>query len=254
MLSATERIVLFAALALATAAAWAVTWTQTAAIPALDPFLAQALCGGEWTAAGVASALVMWIAMMVAMMLPATAPTVEAFATIARRRRARHQPYTPALVFVTGYLLVWAGFSVAATLVQWLLYRAALITPTAQNTSPALAGVTLLMAGFYQFTSLKAACLRGCRSPLTFIMAHWREGHAGALFMGVRHGAACVGCCWALMSLMVCVAVMDLRWAAALAVYAAAERLMPGGDTILAPAFGAAAVLGGAALLGYSLI
>jgi len=190
----------------------------------------------------------------VAMMLPATAPTIDAFATITRRRRARREPYTPTLVFVAGYVLVWSCFSVAAVAAQWQLYHAALLAPTMQHVSPIFAGIVLLIAGLYQFMPVKAACLRGCRSPLAFIMVEWREGYAGALLMGLRHGVTCVGCCWAVMSLMFCVSVMDSRWAAALAVYAAAEKLAPGGDTIVAPAFGSAAILGGAILIGLSLL
>ena len=134
------------------------------------------------------AAFAMWMCMMVAMMLPATTPTIDAFATIAQRRHARRQPYTPTLVFVAGYLLAWSGFSAAAVVTQWQLYRAALLTPTLQNTSPVLAGAALLVAGLYQFTPVKMACLRGCRCPLSFIMTEWREGHSGALAMGVRHG------------------------------------------------------------------
>ncbi len=254
MLSIAERTVLYAALALATAAAWSVTFMQSAGVPALSPILSQVWCGAVWTASGAVAAFVMWVSMMVAMMMPATTPTIEAFATIARRRRARRQPYTPTLVFVTGYLLAWSCFSTAAVVAQWLLYSSALLTPTLQNTSPVLAGAALLVAGLYQFTPLKMACLRGCRSPLTFIMTEWREGHAGALTMGLRYGLICVGCCWALMSLMFCVSVMDLRWAAALAIYAAVEKLIPGGDTVVAPAFGSAAVLGGAGLVAFALM
>jgi predicted metal-binding membrane protein len=158
------------------------------------------------------------------------------------------------MIFVAGYFLAWSVFSAAAVAAQWQLYRVALLTPAMQNVSPILAGVALLMAGLYQFTPLKIACLRGCRSPLSFIMTEWREGHAGALVMGVRHGLICVGCCWAVMSLMFCVSLMDLRWAAALAVYAAAEKLLPGGDTVVAPAFGSAAILGGAVLIGLNLL
>lgn len=254
MLSATERTVLYAALLLTTAAAWSVTWVQSSDLPASSPFLARALCGGVWTTAGAVSSVLMWISMMIAMMLPATVPVVDAYATIARRRRARREPYTPTFVFVGGYVLVWSCFSAAAAIIQWQLYRAALLTPTTQNASPMLAGTALLVAGLYQFTPLKAACMHGCRSPLNFIMAEWREGYAGALLMGVRHGVFCVGCCWAVMSLMFCVSVMDLRWAAALAVYAAIEKTAPGGDTVIAPAFGSAAILGGAALLGLTLL
>jgi predicted metal-binding membrane protein len=253
LLTVTERMVLYAALSLATAAAWSVTFMQSSDLPALTPFLAEVSCGGAWSAPSAASSLTMWISMMVAMMLPATAATVDAFATIARRRRERREPFTPTLVFIAGYCLAWSCFSVVAVIVQWQLYRAALLTPSMQNASLVLAGITLLIAGLYQFTPLKTACIRGCRSPFSFMIAEWREGYSGALLMGMRHGAICVGCCWALMALMFCVSVMDLRWAAALAVYATVEKLAPGGDTIIAPAFGSAAMLGGAALIGFSL-
>jgi hypothetical protein len=100
VLSATERTVLYAALLLATVAAWSVTWMQSSDLPVWSPFLAQALCGGAWTTASVASSSLMWVSMMIAMMLPATTPVVDAYATIARRRRARREPYTPTLIFV----------------------------------------------------------------------------------------------------------------------------------------------------------
>jgi predicted metal-binding membrane protein len=254
MLSVTERMVLYAALLLATAAAWLVSWLQASGLPAFSPYLTQIWCGDSWTAASSAASFTMWMSMMVAMMLPTAAPMIEAFASIARRRRARRDPYSPTLVFVAGYLVAWTAFSAAAVMVQWQLYRAALLTPNMQNASPLLAGATLLVAGLYQFTPLKRACLRRCRTPMSFIVSEWREGVSGALSMGVRHGLTCIGCCWAVMALMFCVSVMDLRWAAALAVYAAAEKLLPGGATVIAPASGAAAVFGGLALIGVHLL
>jgi predicted metal-binding membrane protein len=250
LLSVRERMWIYAALSLATAAAWSATWMQPSDLPASTPFLAQAFCGGEWTAASAGTAFLMWSSMMVAMMLPAAAPTIDAFATIARRRRARREPYTPTLAFVAGYALAWSCFSAVAVVVQWQFYRAAPLNPAMQNASPILAGAALLVAGLYQFTPVKLACMRGCRSPISFIMAEWREGNAGALLMGLHHGLLCIGCCWAIMSLMFCVSMMDLRWAAALAVYAAVEKLAPGGDTVIAPAFGSAAILGGMTLIG----
>jgi predicted metal-binding membrane protein len=239
---------------LACGAAWSVTWLQSSNLPALSPFLAQVWCGAAWSTGSAASSFVMWLAMMTGMMLPAVAPTVDAFATITRRRHARGAPYTPTIIFVGGYCLAWSAFSAAAVTAQWQLYSAALLTPTMQNVSPILAGAALLMAGLYQFAPVKIACLRGCRSPLSFIVTEWRDGHIGALLMGVRHGGTCVGCCWAVMSLMFCVSVMDLRWAAALAVYATAEKLLPGGDSVIAPAFGLAAISGGTALICLTLL
>jgi predicted metal-binding membrane protein len=253
VLSLTERIVLQAALILATAAAWSVTIIETSEVPTFYPFLFKAFCGTKWTVGSATSAFIMWVSMMVAMMLPSTAAVIDAFATIARRRRARQQPYTPTLVFVGGYIVAWSCFGAVATIVQWQLYSVAILAPNMQNTSLAFAGVILLTAGLYQFTALKLACLRGCRSPLAFIISEWRDGHFGAFFMGVRHGFFCVGCCWALMALMFCVSIMDLRWAAALAIYTTIEKLMVGGDSIFAPAFGSFAMLIGAILIVISL-
>jgi predicted metal-binding membrane protein len=254
MLTLAERMVLYGALLVATAAAWWVSWLQASGLPDLSPYLAQIWCGGSWTAASGAASFAMWVSMMVAMMLPTAAPMIDAFAGIAQRRRGRRDRYTPTLVFVAGYLLAWTAFSAVAVMVQWQLYRASVLTPAMQNASPLLAAAALLIAGLYQFTPFKRACLRGCRSPMSFILSEWREGAAGALLMGVRHGLTCIGCCWALMALMFCFSVMDLRWAAALALYAAAEKLLPGGETVIAPAFGAAAVLGGFALIGLHLL
>jgi predicted metal-binding membrane protein len=116
--------------------------------------------------------------------------------TINRRRREQQQPYVPTTVFLGGYLLIWSGFSVLATLVQWGLHSAALLSPMMRSTSPLVGGLVLLAAGSFQWTPLKYTCLMHCRSPLGFLMTDWREGSGGALIMGVRHGMYCVGCCW----------------------------------------------------------
>jgi len=253
MLSVRERSILYGALVLASAAAWSLTWLQSSEGSPFAPYLVQTLCGNRWSTAGVGAAVAMWICMTVAMMLPSAAPTIDAFATISRRRRARHEAYTPTAIFVTGYLLAWGCFSVAAALIQSQLYRAVALQPTARGSGFVLFGTALMLAGLYQFTPSKTACMRGCRSPLTLIIAEWREGRAGALVMGLRHGLLCIGCCWAVMALMFCVSVMDLRWAAALAIYTMTEKMAPGGDTVVAPAFAAAAILGGAGLLGWCL-
>jgi predicted metal-binding membrane protein len=258
--SLAERSILYAALALATAAAWWMTYLHAPdAAPLsphfLSPYLAQAWCGAAtWTAASAASSFLMWVSMMAAMMLPTAAPMLEAVATIATRRQAHREPYTPAFVFVVGYLFVWSGFSALAAAVQWLIYEMVSSAAATSSLNLVLPGVALVIAGAYQFTPAKRACMRGCRSPMTFILTEWREGYGGALQMGFRHGVICVGCCWALMSLMFCVSMMDLRWAAALAIYAAAEKFLPGGDTVIAPAFGLAAIVGGAALIGYVVL
>jgi len=255
VLSVVERSVLWAALALATAAAWSITYLHSPDPAPFTPYLAQAWCGvTKWTATSAASSFLMWVSMMAAMMLPTVAPVVEAVATIANRRHGRREPYTPAFVFVVGYLIAWSGFSASAVVVQWLIYSVAWSGPATSNLNLILPAAALLVAGTYQFMPAKRACIRGCRSPVTFVMTEWREGYGGALQMGFQHGLICIGCCWALMSLMFCLSVMDLRWVAALAIYAAAEKMLPGGDTLIAPAFGLAAIVGGVALIASALL
>jgi predicted metal-binding membrane protein len=147
--------------------------------------------------------------------------------------------------FVSGYVAVWSAFALAATTMQWALDRAALLSPHMAATSPVLGGAILIAAGLYQWTPLKDACLGLCRSPVAFVMGHWRPGTVGASRMGAEHGAFCVGCCWALMGLLFVGGVMNLLWVAAITVAVLAEKLAPKGGWI-ARATGAALVLGGA--------
>lgn len=171
----------------------------------------------------------MWWVMMLGMMLPSAAPMILTFATLQRRKRERDQSYVPTAVFVGGYLLVWGVFSLVATAAQWGLQQGALLSPMLMLVSPVLGGVLFILAGIYQFTPLKYACLRQCRSPFAFVLNHWREGWAGALRMGAGHGLYCLGCCWVLMGLLFAVGVMNFIWVAVLAVFVFAEKLLPHG-------------------------
>ncbi len=183
----------------------------------------------SWDAAAFALTLAMWWIMMLGMMLPSAAPTILTFATMARRQRARGDKFVPASVFTIGYLLVWGGFCVAATLLQWSLDQAALLTPMLATTSGKVGGVLFIVSGLYQFTPFKYACLRQCRSPFAFLLNHWRDGWQGALRMGIQHGLYCLGCCWVLMALLFAVGVMNLLWVAAIAAFVFVEKLLPGG-------------------------
>jgi len=165
--------------------------------------------------------------MMAAMMLPGASPMVAAFATINGRRRGRGAPAVPTLVFLSGYLLAWFGFSLLATGLQWLLQRLGLLTTMLQSTSSYWSAALFFAAGIYQFSPLKERCLAYCRSPDGFILSEWRDGALGAVVMGLRHGLFCMGCCGGLMLLLFAVAVMDLRWVAALTVLVSAEKLLP---------------------------
>jgi predicted metal-binding membrane protein len=124
------------------------------------------------------------------------------------------------------------GFSLAATLIQWGMHAALLVTPAMVGTSPLLGGAVLVAAGLYQWTPAKHACLTRCRSPIGFLLAEWRDGARGALIMGLRHGLYCTGCCWLLMLILFVVGVMNLLWIALLAALALLEKTLPQGRWI----------------------
>ncbi len=187
--------------------------------------------------------------MMAAMMLPSAAPMILLYATIARRRSERGESATAAGVFAFGYLAVWSVFSLAATALQHELEKAALLSPMMEATSITLAGAVLIAAGLYQWTPLKQACLRYCRSPLDFLLAYWRPGAPGAFLMGLRHGAVCLGCCWLLMLLLFAGGVMNLAWIAGIAVFVLVEKLSPAGHWIGRAAGALLVAWGGATLL-----
>ncbi|MFQ5788944.1 MAG: DUF2182 domain-containing protein [Acidobacteriota bacterium] len=185
-----------------------------------------------WDAMNLILLFVMWAVMMVAMMVPSAAPLILLFAKVNRQKRERQDPVVPTAVFLLGYLLVWAGFSAAATLAQWGLHSAALLSPMMMSTSPLLGGMLLIGAGIFQFTPLKRACLVHCRSPLGFLMTEWREGKLGALIMGVKHGTYCVGCCWILMALLFVAGVMNLLWVATITAFVLVEKVIPRGELV----------------------
>jgi predicted metal-binding membrane protein len=188
--------------------------------------LAMAMMEPAATAPYLGASALMWVVMMIAMMTPAVLPVALAFLRLDRRRGEVHGGNDGAL-FVGGYLLVWSAFALLATLVQWALHRAALLHTDMLAAGPTLAGVILLVAGVYQLTPFKAACLAHCQTPLGFLLSHWQPGAAGALRMGLHHGTYCLGCCWALMLVMFASGVMSVAAMAVLSVFILAERLLP---------------------------
>jgi predicted metal-binding membrane protein len=182
----------------------------------------------SWSVADFALMFVMWAVMMVAMMAPSAAPMLLMFASLNRKRREREAPYVPTAVFLAGYLIVWTVFAAAATGGNWGLHQASLLSSMmGASTSGYLGGALLLAAGAFQWSPLKYACLKQCRTPMGFLMTSWREGHQGALRMGLEHGAYCLGCCWSLMLLLFVLGVMNLVWIAALAAFVLAEKVAP---------------------------
>ena len=185
-----------------------------------------------WTALDFGLTAAMWSVMMVAMMLPSAAPMILIYGLARRRQqqKGRGGEYASNGAFAAGYLLAWAGFSVAATGLQWALEQAALLSPAMASASPWLGGGLLVGAGLYQFTPLKQACLVRCRAPFEFLSRHWRPGAGGAFAMGLHHGAFCLGCCWVLMGLLFVLGVMNLAWVGALAAFVLLEKLVPRGS------------------------
>ena len=148
-------------------------------------------------------------------------------------------------VFAGAYLAMWAAFSVGAVGLHWALQAAGLISPMMVSTDATLTAALLLIAGVFQLTPIKSACLTRYRSPISFLLTEWRKGLDGAFVMGLRHGVFCVGCCWALMLLLFVGGVMNLPLVALLAIGVAVEKLAPRGD-VIARAIGGALVAGGA--------
>jgi len=228
-----RRAVVLGALAAVSTAAWAYLFLG-AGID-MDP---MGVGGGqamamppEWSPPYMVLIFVMWGAMMVAMMLPIAVPTVLLVTTLAWDRTTNPNLVPAmAMLFALGYLIVWCGFSLVAALSQWGLSEASLLSETMAFGDTILAGTVLIAAGVYQWTPLKDACLRHCRSPTEFLIRHWRESASGAVQTGVRHGLFCLGCCWMLMALLFVGGLMNLAWAGAIAVLVLLEKTMPWGD------------------------
>ena len=177
---------------------------------------------GPWTGLGTFGWFVgVWVVMMAAMMFPSVAPTVALYARMSRGSRL-----VP-LVFTSGYLGTWAGAGAAAFVIGAAAKGAAGGDLAWEHAGRPLAGATLVLAAVYELTPLKNVCLGKCRSPLGFLLGSWRDGWSGALRMGAKNGAWCVGCCWALMAALFALGVMSAIWMAVIAGIIAAEKTLP---------------------------
>lgn len=219
------RRAVVAALLLMATAAWAVVvWQATGDDPmAMSP----AVFLGSWTV------------MMAAMMLPAALPVLLTFDRVQAGRRKQGGFAVSTWVFLAGYLLVWATFGAVALGARELL-AAVGISLESQDA----VGVLLALAGVYQFSPLKHACLGKCRTPLGFVLGSWRDGPLGAVRMGLEHGVSCLGCCWALFLVLFPLGLMNLAAMAAVTALVFAEKVLPAGPQ-LARATGAGLVAWG---------
>jgi predicted metal-binding membrane protein len=181
-----------------------------------------------WDLGDLGATAVMWGVMMVAMMLPSATPLLLLFVRSQRPRVGAAEGTVRTGLLAAGYLVVWLGWSGLAAVLQWVLHASLLLSPRVALTSAVAGAAVLILAGLYQITPWKYACLARCQSPLGFMLAHWGEGRGGAFRMGAAHGIYCVGCCWALMALLFVGGVMSLTWIAALAVLVLLEKVVPG--------------------------
>ncbi len=179
--------------------------------------------GGPWTGLGTLAWFVgVWVVMMAAMMFPSVAPTVALYSHMTKTR----SPIAP-LLFTTGYLIAWTTIGVLAFAIASAVGHVSGDVLAWDRAGRWVAGATLIVAAVYEMTPLKNVCLGKCRSPLGFLLGSWRSGHSGALQMGARHGAWCIGCCWALMASLFALGIMSVVWMAVVAGFIAFEKLVP---------------------------
>lgn len=242
--AARDRWIVGAALLATAALAWAWLLMQ----PVQDMAMAGMSDPSPWSAAYLVPAFAMWALMMVAMMLPSAMPMILLYARVTAKAGARRATLGTT-VFTLAYVALWTGFALAAAVLQAALVGRGVVSDIGLALGDArLAGGLLVAAGLYQLTPLKHACLETCRSPLSFLMRLWRPGTAGALRLGLAHGAYCIGCCWALMLLLFVGGVMNLAWIGGLALLVLAEKLAPA-RLAVTPAVGAMLILAGVVLL-----
>ena len=219
-LSVQRNVILGLLLALA-AGAWAVLVWQSADAD-MDMTMASSTMGLR-----APLFLAIWVIMMVAMMFPTAAPMILTFHKVQAGKRQRGDGFVSTWVFVAAYILVWTLAGVAAysgaLAAEAIAVRAALSPATAAR----IGGAVVILAGIYQLTPLKDLCLSKCRTPITFIMTSWRDGTAGALRMGLLHGAYCLGCCWLLFAILFPLGIMNIGAMAAITLIIFAEKTLP---------------------------
>ena len=226
-------------------------WLALGVIAAGNTSLAaaiDAICHGSPAAApltvrGAVLVAAMWAAMVLAMMLPSAAPMILTYAEIADTAARKGEPVVSPLVLAAGYTMVWLGFAAVATLAQLALTRLAPLEGNPAITRALISGAIFVGAGLYQFSALKHACLTQCRSPFPFFFTHWTTAARGVFRLGLTQGLICVGCCWAIMLLMLTIGAMNVIWMAGLGIVMTAEK--QGTGQRFSRAIGVALIAGG---------
>ena len=214
------------------------------------PGMAMAPTFRSWTVAEFAIVFAMWSVMMIGMMTPAIAPAILTHARLGSHPVARSRPLAPVGWFVSGYLLAWLGYALIASVTQAVFLAADLITPTLRSSSDLFSGIVFIVAGGFQLTRLKSSCLSLCRSPVGYINEQGGFGPStvSSLNLGFRHGLYCVTCCWALMSVLFVIGVMELLWIAIISMWVLLEKIFPA-PRVMTRLSGFALILAGVILI-----
>lgn len=219
-----ERNLILAALLLLAAAAWALLVWQAGNAEEHTMSLTMGLSAPLF--------LAVWVAMMVAMMFPTAAPMILTFARVYEGKRQGGQSFVPTWVFVGAYLAIWTLFGALAYAAAVGVQALAASSMWLMEHAAQLGGATLVLAGLYQLSPLKDACLAKCRTPLDFVLNHWRDGYLGALAMGLEHGAYCLGCCWLLFVILFPLGIMNVAAMAVITLLIFAEKSLPVGRRV----------------------
>ena len=223
-----EHFLILIALVLLSSLAWTGTVYQAGSM-GLGMITCSMTMGTPFSVGNALLYVLLWGVMMVAMMFPAIVPVVGLFSTIAGRKREQGVPFTPAWVFVAGYLVLWTLAGGVGYTVDLAIQSLPEVFPALRTYGLVIGGLTLIAAGVYQLTPLKYLCLSQCRSPMGFLLTSWRDGALGAFRMGLHHGAYCLGCCWSLMEVLFVVGTMNLVWMGILSMVIFVEKIVPHG-------------------------
>ncbi|MBI3744278.1 MAG: DUF2182 domain-containing protein [Chloroflexi bacterium] len=234
-----ERFVILAALLVMSAVTWSVVvWqSRTMDTSSMDRMLTMDM--------STVLFMGMWVLMMVAMMFPTAAPMVLTFAKVSRTRESQGRGFVPTWVFVASYLVIWTLFGVASYFIATGLEDLANNYQFLMDHGARIGGGVLMLAGLYQLSPLKNACLSTCRTPLGWVITSWREGYTGAFQMGLAHGTYCVGCCWLLFVILFPLGIMNVAAMGGVTLLVFSEKALPHGPRI--------ARIAGVALLAYGL-
>jgi predicted metal-binding membrane protein len=245
--SGSERTVVLTLLGLLAALCWAYLLVRVGRMAPLGLGAAGKTAAAPWHAGDLGLLYGLWVVVIAGMMLPAAAPSVLLYARVKRLRRERWV-YAGTLMFMLGYLFVWCCCALAAALAAWLLHDTGALDESMAIADPTVGALALAAAGVYQWTPAKHISLDNCRTPLAFVLTHWRRGSWGAFRMGIADARYCTGCCWLLMALVLPFGVLNLPLICGLIALILAEKMLPGGH-LLACATGLGLVAWGTALL-----